>query len=320
MKLTIIIPVYNKEEFLPRCFESILRQIDNVEDKYEILVVDDGSTDNSVSIIDEYASKYSSFTIIKQANAGVSVARNVAIETASGDFVLFLDADDELIEGTLSKVFESLEESDYIDMLVTVQTRKNGQFEKTIPVRGLDEGKVYSGVEAYQHGYVRLNAGGGICRTAFLREHAIQFPIGVRNSEDTIFFGVVQVYADAITYLNLPLYRIHELQGSASRSDYTKIALRYIDTLKAVLEARTSLNCSLQQKGIFEYYCFQMLSNMIARFACSKDLSFSQFCNSIEIDKFLPIDTRFMCIRRNNARLLNFSYHLYYFLSWIKHR
>lgn len=322
MKLSIIIPVYNKEDYLSRCFDSILNQIDSVgdKDKYEILVVDDGSIDNSVTVIDDYSARYSLFSVIKQSNAGVSVARNVALEVATGDFVLFLDADDELIEGALLRACEFLAENENIDMLVTVQTRNNGQREIVATVRGLVEGKVYTGVEAYQSGYVRLNAGGAICRTEFLREHNILFPVGVRNSEDTIFFGIVQSYSQAIAYLNLPLYRIHELEGSASRTDNTKIALNYIDTIKAATEARDALTCSRQQKGIFEFYLFQLLSNMIVYFVYSKSLNFSMFNGSVEIQKLLPVDTCYMCIRRNNAHLLNFSYRLYYFLSWLKHR
>ena len=320
-KITIIIPVYNKEEYFSRCFDSIISQIDIDKHQFEILVVDDGSKDNSHLIIEEYVNNHPSlFTYLRQENSGVSVARNNALRKASGEFVIFLDADDELLDGTLPKVFDYLNANNDIDMLVTVQTRNNGVTEKIASVHGLVEGVIYTGVEAYKAGYVRLNAGGGICRTDFLRKHNILFPVGVRNSEDTIFFGVVQTYAMKIAYLNLPFYRIHEIQGSASRLDNSKIAIRHADSVRAAAVVRKGLNCSCQQKGIFEFHYFQIISNMISRYSSSKELCYSQLCNSIEIKKLLPIDTRYMCIRRFQANLLNFNFTLYYFISFIKHK
>ena len=98
IKISIIIPVYNAEKYLKKCIDSVINQ--NVESK-EIILVNDGSIDNSQEIIDEYVAKYPDMIkAIKQENAGQAVARNVGIENASGEFLAFLDRDDYLEENS----------------------------------------------------------------------------------------------------------------------------------------------------------------------------------------------------------------------------
>lgn len=319
MKISIIIPVYNKEKFLSRCFDSILNQISMYDNRFEIIVVDDGSTDDSLLIANSYAARCPLFRIIKQENMGVSIARNVGIDAAAGKYVVFLDADDELIEHGLLKVYEYLFDNGEVDMLVTLQNRNNGCGDREVAVRGLEEGKVYSGVDAYMKRYVRVNAGGGICRTDFLREYNIKFPEGVRNSEDTIFFGLVQTYATLIAFQKIPFYRIHEIMGSASRVSGTEIALRYVNTVKSAVEIRNQLNCSENQKGIFEFYVFQILSSLIGYFAVSQGLGLQMLREMIDLSKILPINTSHMYMMKHKACLLNFSYRLYFFISWLIH-
>lgn len=89
--ISVIIPVYNVEDFLPKCVDSVLNQS---YDSLEIILVDDGSTDSSGSICDEYALKDNRIHVIHQPNSGVSAARNAAIDYFHGDYVVFIDGDD----------------------------------------------------------------------------------------------------------------------------------------------------------------------------------------------------------------------------------
>lgn len=93
MKISVIIPVYNCEKYLPDCLESVLAQSFT---ELEIIVIDDGSTDKSGKICDEYAKKDARIQVIHQANRGVSASRNTGIEHMTGDLVSFIDADDTL--------------------------------------------------------------------------------------------------------------------------------------------------------------------------------------------------------------------------------
>lgn len=94
-KVTIIIPVFNVEQYLVRCLETVIKQ---TYENIEIIIVDDGSTDNSGKMCDDYALKDSRICVIHQKNAGLSAARNTALEIMHGDYVMFVDSDDTVDE------------------------------------------------------------------------------------------------------------------------------------------------------------------------------------------------------------------------------
>lgn len=94
MKLSIILTVYNKAPYLHRAFDALLNQEGAEEDEYEVLVVNDGSTDNSATIIDEYAHRDNRVRVFAQTNQGLSMARNNGTDAAKGEYVWYVDADD----------------------------------------------------------------------------------------------------------------------------------------------------------------------------------------------------------------------------------
>lgn len=109
MKLTVIVPCYNVEGYLPRCVDSLLHQDINVED-YEILLIDDGSTDATAAICDRYAAEHSHVSTIHQANSGIGGARNTGLDRAKGTYIFFVDADDFVPKnrfGALVRIAES---------------------------------------------------------------------------------------------------------------------------------------------------------------------------------------------------------------------
>lgn len=97
IKISIIVPLYNVEEYLSKCIETLINQ---TLKEIEIILIDDGSTDKSSKICDEYAKRDSRIRVIHQKNVGVSQARNNAIQIASGEFVMFVDGDDWIEEQT----------------------------------------------------------------------------------------------------------------------------------------------------------------------------------------------------------------------------
>lgn len=101
--VSIIIPVYNSEKFLKKCLESVyLQTYKNIE----VIIIDDGSTDQSGRMCDEVSEKYKYIKIIHNSNQGVSMARNCGLDNANGDFIMFLDSDDWLEYDILAKVVE----------------------------------------------------------------------------------------------------------------------------------------------------------------------------------------------------------------------
>ena len=101
MLISFVIPVYNVEKYLNECVDSVITQ--NFRD-LEIILVDDGSPDGSGQICDQYAEKYGFVTVIHKTNGGLSDARNAGINAASGDYILFLDSDDYIANGSIAAI------------------------------------------------------------------------------------------------------------------------------------------------------------------------------------------------------------------------
>lgn len=109
MKLSIIVPVYNVEAFLKKCVDSLLAQ-DLPADEYEIIIVDDGSTDGSGALADALVAEHRNIRVIHQRNRGLSGARNAGIPVALGDYVMFVDSDDFLCPNVLGTLVAQMEE------------------------------------------------------------------------------------------------------------------------------------------------------------------------------------------------------------------
>lgn len=121
MEISIIIPVYNKEQYVKSCLTSALSQDFN---DYEVIAVDDGSTDGSGIICDEVASKDSRLKVIHTENGGVTAARRRGVEEAKGKYIIFSDADDEYLDGAFSVMYEAIEKSGADEVICTYRTQE----------------------------------------------------------------------------------------------------------------------------------------------------------------------------------------------------
>ena len=110
-KISIIIPVYNTSKYLKKCLDSVINQ---TYKNYNVIIVNDGSTDNSLDIIKEYMKKSSSIILINQKNMGLSMARNNAVKKVESDYFLFLDSDDYLDINALKILNENLDNEDLL--------------------------------------------------------------------------------------------------------------------------------------------------------------------------------------------------------------
>lgn len=116
-QLSIIIPVYNVEKYIYECLESVFRQgLD--EDSFEVIIINDGTEDNSMNIIREFIASHSNIIIIEQANQGLSIARNRGMNKATGDYILMLDSDDLLIDNSVKPLLKKAL-STQVDMIIT---------------------------------------------------------------------------------------------------------------------------------------------------------------------------------------------------------
>lgn len=137
-KISVIVPVYNTENYLPRCIESILRQ---TYQNIEIVLVDDGSTDSSLCICEEYAKKDSRVVVITQENKGNNAARKAGLQACTGEYITFVDSDDWIGSNLVARLYEEIREN-HGDMVISnvLMIRVEGTEEKR---RNLIDAGVY---------------------------------------------------------------------------------------------------------------------------------------------------------------------------------
>lgn len=121
MKISVIIPVYNKAEYIGGCLEGLLQQD---FDDFEVICVCDGSTDNSAEICDEWAAKDQRIRTIHKENGGVTAARRRGVEEAQGQYLMFVDADDKLLPGALKTMYQAIEQSHADEVIATFTTHE----------------------------------------------------------------------------------------------------------------------------------------------------------------------------------------------------
>lgn len=225
-KVSIIVPVYKTPEpYLRQCIESLTAQTLR---EIEILLIDDGSPDNSGAVCDEYAAVDSRISVIHQENQGVSVARNVGIERATGIFITFVDADDWLPENAMAALVACANEYDIVIgdyyYVCNGKTRHERFFRQDVS----DEEKVSPpwlignalGCRVYGLGG-GCNIGvpwGRLFRKAFLVENEISSPVGLKRMQDTVLNIRTFLCSPRIVYCRQPVYYYRAWGQSASRA------------------------------------------------------------------------------------------------------
>lgn len=320
IKLSVIIPAFNAEAYISRCLNSILvQEVD--ESCLEVLIINDGSKDKTEEIVLEYTQKYSNFFLYNKENEGVSCARNMGVNLAKGEYILFVDADDELYQGALRLIYDFLSRND-VDMVVTNQVDlcNSREFRRKKP--SIQERVIYSGIDAFEKGYLRYNAGGSICSRKFILDNGLQFPPHIKNGEDTIFFGLCQQFAQSYVYLDIDFYKIHLENNSASRQSEINKTRNLIDTVNCLQQIRNEIKNKNPQKTfcVIERITYLLLSNLTYS-AVKCNYGLKNVSKSVCLNQLLPIKIN-ACAKKTNyiqLLILNISYKLFYFLVYIKH-
>ena len=219
-KVSVIIPVYNVEEYLEQCLDSVLNQTLR---EVEIICINDGSTDSSLELLKKFALKDSRIKIIDKKNEGPSAARNEGIKTAAAPYILFFDADDYLEHNALEEAFKCAENSDVA--LVCFGTNIVGEVS---PKQKASDERYYA-VE--QNGVVeftdelRLNMNvapsNKLFKTSVIKENNIEFPFGLFY-EDYEFFMKYSFCIKKAYYLNKKLYNYRRRPGSTMAQTFSR--------------------------------------------------------------------------------------------------
>ena len=207
MLLSVIIPVYNAAPYLRQCIESLL---DLANADLELILVDDGSNDESGKICDEYAEKDARVRVFHQQNAGASVARNVGLEHACGQWISFVDADDWVESNYFEPLAENHEMADII-FFPLKEIFTNGQVVRRCPYPAIEDSRVRIEQVLFDLKYGSIGDIFGwtvakFFKSSIIREHNIRFVSNLVFREDEIFTMDICRYVRSVCVWDKPLY------------------------------------------------------------------------------------------------------------------
>ncbi len=254
--ISVIVPVYNTEKYLQRCIDSILGQ--SFTD-FELLLIDDGSTDGSGAICDTYAAKDSRVRVFHKENGGVSSARNIGLDNALGEWITFVDSDDELLPDGLQTMLDGVTPDLDMVMCGYVEYDTNGavlEHERVEKVYNLSKKDsvlwLYNGLgEVYFYfGYPFAR----LFRRSQIEAHSLRFDTSIAIKEDTLFVMQYICRGNGHTRMNAkPVYRYNHREGSAMSEVKKGFNRKDVDSFRAFVAMKH------EAEKIFPWYSDVMI-------------------------------------------------------------
>lgn len=261
MLLSVIVPVYNGEQYLEECLSSLVSQTGKslTDSNYEIILVNDGSTDRTEQIIDSFSSRYPFVVKINKENGGVSSARNLGLSFAKGKYIAFVDADDMIEAYTYSEVMEILLNNDLDGYFFGIARGS---------VRGKTDSSLIKQQTTFTHptGFRNIH---GVIKNSILTENKIRFNTSISYQEDLLFsFYCMQAFKK-IGVTDLPLYIYRKNVDSATskffqkRTDYGDLSAKeYRCYLSRIMFLKEIKSYHMEHPG--NCHCVRLLSIMTA--------------------------------------------------------
>ncbi len=262
LKVSAVVAVYNVEAYLNKCLDSIAKQTMN-KDEFEVIIINDGSTDGSCNIAESYVEKYSNFRLIEQENSGLSSARNTGLDCADGEYIVFIDGDDFL-------------EPSYLEELYTACIKNNAEisycnYYKYFPERDMKilipnapKTKVYEKEEALKimikDIFMRYFAWNKMFKRSIFTENNLRFPD--MYFEDIATTPKAFYFANKVTTVRKALYNYTKRKNSILQTMDTK---KINDYINAFGEIRNFL----EKQDDFEAYKYSMIFEAIRCKLCN---------------------------------------------------
>lgn len=296
MFLSIVIPIYNAQSYIDECLQSCLCQ-DIDKNDYQIICVDDGSTDNSLNILNDYQKAYSNIVVVSQNNSGVSVARNKGLSLAQGDYIWFVDSDDFIRPNCLGEL-KMLAQKSY-DIIAfgryEFDLKLNEEERNLLSDNKLKPNKTYWGYAALK-----------IYKRSIIEDNKILFHSEIKYGEDEVFNNDVFEYSDTTYTLECTNYLYRKNPSSAMNT--LLIPENQIKRIESIIISMVVLKQGIEsrkytkefsRKFLTERYkllqnCFKRINMRLARkyFRLMKEQGLFSF-NSKEIKNLgLPSEFR----------------------------
>ncbi|WP_051545111.1 glycosyltransferase family 2 protein [Butyrivibrio sp. MC2021] len=236
--ISVLLSVYNREQYLRKCIDSVLSQDVNLE----FIIVDDGSTDGSGEICDEYARDNDCITVVHQKNQGISVARNVAIDMAKGEFIFFLDSDDFLPKDSLKTLYELHKEHDADCVMGNYACyNDDGEFQEVIELPAKYSNKILSKRETCEMLFYSGTTHVLMVSWAKLYKKSIwdgiRFPADIDKSEDQFVFPALMEKTKKMYYTDKVVYNQVFSANSITRTGmFTRRHLYHPEGIAVVID------------------------------------------------------------------------------------
>lgn len=315
-KISIIIPVYNTEKYLKRFFKSIISQ--TIFEDLELIIVNDGSKDESEKIINEYKRKYNNIIVIKQNNQGVSVARNNGLREATGKYIMFFDSDDSIENDYCEKMYDEIEDKN-VDMIEAdffkvglKKTKKRSILKKELNSNKFIMTNFFMGSIIYNNLFNKI----------FKREIAckIKFEEGKRVGEDMYYvfnylLNCKKIYIDT----EICGYNYYINDNSTMNSKFSE---KFFDTIELSGKMIEHLKCTDLESYARAHYYYEVCK--VIEYICLSQNKNEYFVDKKKLKKTLNECKGLFALKylsRKNAltvMLMKFSEKLYMFVYKIK--
>lgn len=222
--ISIILPVYNSEKYIKNTLESIKKQ---TYTNYELLIINDGSTDKSQEIINQTLENTEiNYKIYTQKNQGVSAARNKGLENAKGDYIIFVDSDDTITENHLQSLKNAQEKENTDFAFTQMIIKKDGKtLTKKDAYQTLEGKKQLTGYQLIKH-ELMMDVPFRFCQIMYKKQtienHNLRFTQNVTYGEDTEFALKSLLYAKTVAYTNTPTYHYLQNDTSSTSQSFTE--------------------------------------------------------------------------------------------------
>lgn len=250
-KISIIIPVYNVEKYLENCLEKVLNQ---TYKNLEIILVDDGSKDNSGKLCDEYAKMDSRIKVIHQKNGGLSMARNSGLDIATGKYIMFVDSDDYYELNSCELLYNEIKEKD-ADLVIGnyIHTKSNGEkWEKPLFDKELYKNFKLS-IKDYKKSFFVMNSvvWNKIFKREFIEKYHLRFVSGA-VAEDAIFSTFCYVHTDKAYFINDIVYNYRQNDSNSTIS--TNCSMNYFSKINEAYKMIFDNFNSTNNVGFYRYF------------------------------------------------------------------
>ncbi len=246
--ISVIITVYNREDFIGRAIDSILGQKD-VDS--EIIIVDDGSTDRSLNICNDYAEKFQNVRVIHQENAGLSKARNVGLDNARGDYICFLDDDDVMTPGSLKHMLDAIEEYDADFVLGSfIRVSEDGEVVTDNKMPDYIRNRVITVDEYWEASFEKIGVPLFVVNWAKLYRkqvwEGLRYPDDLRRAEDEYIMADLLKRCKRIYATDYIVHHQAVSKSSITRCSFCTYTLKVIETKLVTTE-------KLMEQGKYKY-------------------------------------------------------------------